>query len=183
MEDRTKPLKIVIVGPESTGKTWLCEQLALHYKVPWIPEYARTYLEQNPGEYTLKDLILISRGQLEEEYKATQKSNHLLIVDTNMLVMKVWMEHAFQHSHSIIEESLLNYEYDLTLLTNIDVPWIPDPLREHPHLREYFMKVYRDLLISYKIEYMEITNASFEDRLKQAISAIDELILKNQHKG
>ncbi len=65
MEQEIK--KIVIIGPESTGKSTLCEQLAMHYQTSWVREYAREYLEKNGADYKFEDLYEISLGQLAGE--------------------------------------------------------------------------------------------------------------------
>src|ERR1043165_4391321 len=94
----TNMKKIVIIGPESTGKSTLCEQLALHYDTVWCPEYARYYLEESGMDYTYEDLNKIAQGQLAlEESMEEDVSNDLYFVDTDMYVMKVWFEVAFQH--------------------------------------------------------------------------------------
>jgi len=66
------PRKIVIIGPESTGKSSLCEQLAQHYDSLWCPEFAREYLLTNGASYSYDDLLAIAKGQLalEDEYAA-----------------------------------------------------------------------------------------------------------------
>ena len=89
--------KIVIIGPESTGKSTLCEQLANHYNAAWCPEYAREYLMEHGTSYTYDDLLSIAKGQveLEDEYiegilKMKGNAAARLFIDTNMYVMKVW---------------------------------------------------------------------------------------------
>src|SRR5688572_8369413 len=98
------PKKIVIIGPESTGKSTLCKQLADYYKTLWVPEFARGYLEKRGMDYTYEDLLIIAKGQIALEEKYTSKignwkleiGNHrLLFIDTDMYVMKVWCEFAF----------------------------------------------------------------------------------------
>jgi len=59
--------KIVIIGPESTGKSTLCEQLAQHFRTIWCPEYAREYLSRNGVKYGYNDLMKITQGQLAAE--------------------------------------------------------------------------------------------------------------------
>src|SRR5215467_10584886 len=68
--------KIVAIGPESTGKSTLCEQLAKHYNTLWCPEYAREYLTIHGMNYTYDDLLTIAKGQieLEEEYDSRVRS-------------------------------------------------------------------------------------------------------------
>ena len=85
MEKEVK--KIVIIGPESTGKSMLCEKLASHFNTLWVPEYAREYLIDNGNNYTIEDLQKIAKGQIENEEKKleqlinTKQESNLLFVD------------------------------------------------------------------------------------------------------
>ena len=99
--------KIVVIGPESTGKSTLCEKLAAHYNTLWVPEYAREYLEKHGTDYTYEDLLPIAKGQIELEEEITnQQAVHSpltthhspLFIDTDMYVMKVWAEYVFNNS-------------------------------------------------------------------------------------
>ncbi|HXH19021.1 MAG TPA: ATP-binding protein, partial [Chitinophagales bacterium] len=87
--------KIVIVGPESSGKTFLAEKLAAHFQCLWVPEYAREYLEKLNKPYTKEDVEKIAEGQLRLEDETAAKSKSLLICDTNLLVIKIWMDHKY----------------------------------------------------------------------------------------
>ena len=68
--------KVAIIGPESTGKSTLCTQLAAHYQTLWVPEYAREYLETKGTSYTYDTLLEIAKGQVssEERYLEQIKS-------------------------------------------------------------------------------------------------------------
>ncbi|MEO7530941.1 MAG: ATP-binding protein, partial [Sediminibacterium sp.] len=139
--------KIVIIGPESTGKSTLCELLAQHYGMQWCPEFAREYLLTNGKEYDFDDLLTIAKGQLamEDEYTSLVKSqwslgndrtwvnphsllttstSPLLFIDTDMYVMKVWCEYVFEKCHQFILDQIVSREYDLYLLCNTDLPWV-----------------------------------------------------------
>ena len=70
--------KIVIIGPESAGKSTLCEELAAHYKTNWVPEYARQYLEKNGMDYNFEDLFEIAKGQVEGEESAVDNCESLV---------------------------------------------------------------------------------------------------------
>ena len=167
--------KIVIIGPESTGKSTLCEQLAAHYKTIWCPEFAREYLLQNGMDYTYDDLLKIAMGQLElEDALLSEAKNDLYFIDTNMYVMKVWCEVAFEACHTWILKQIAERQYDLYFLCNIDLPWVPDELREYPDLvfRKKLYKMYKDLLVNSGSEWVEISG-SHTERLEAAISAID----------
>ena len=143
--------KIVVTGPESTGKSTLCEQLATYFKTKWVPEYAREYLIKLKRPYTYDDLLVIAKGQLEQEDRITASSEApLLFIDTDMYVMKVWCEYVFGKCHSFILDEIAKRNYDVYLLCNTDLPWVADELREYPDLesREFLYHMYKDLMIN-----------------------------------
>ena len=182
--------KIVIIGPESTGKSTLCEQLAQHYETRWCPEYARAWLLQNGTNYTFEDLLTIANGQLslEDEYteKLENESEPLLesggqiplFIDTDMYVMKVWCEFVFGKCHRFILENILKRKYALYLLCNVDLPWTKDELREYPDLdtRKILFRMYKDLLVNQSTPWALVSGTG-EARLQSAIQAIDKILL------
>jgi len=180
--------KVVIIGPESTGKSTLCKQLAAHFNTIWIEEYAREYLLQNGTSYTFENLLEIAKGQVNSEQFAVDSwqyakkgideqrstNNDLpVFIDTNMYVMKVWCEFVFDKCHHWILNRIAEREYDLYLLCNIDLPWIKDELREYPDLlsRQKLYRHYKDILINQDVPWVEISG-SYEERLEKAIAAI-----------
>ena len=178
--------KIVIIGPESTGKSTLSQQLAAHYNALWCPEYAREYLLKNGMNYTYDDLLTIAKGQiiLEEKYmhmtgQQSTANGQLLFIDTNMYVMKVWCEFVFGKCHQFILDQIVERKYDLYLLCNIDLPWIKDELREYPELepRQRLYKIYKDIMVNQSVPWVEI-NGNYEERLRKAIIAVDTLLKK-----
>lgn len=176
MESNGSPIKkILVTGPESTGKSTLSALLAAHYDTVWVPEYARAYLETLTRPYQEDDLLQIAQGQMALENKMQQKTNKILICDTGLEVVKVWAEYKYQRCHSWILEEMKKHEYDLYLLTNIDLPWTPDPLREHPHLRQHFFNVYKRQLEDKGVPFI-IIQGNYGQRLEKAIKAIDHLL-------
>lgn len=171
--------RINITGPESTGKSTLTAQLAAHFGAEFVPEYARAYLAEHGAAYSLPDLEAIARGQLRQEEEAAGQAavrgSRLLFCDTDLLVMKVWAEHAFSVCPLWILEELRRPRYTLTLLLNVDLPWQPDPLREHPHLRQHFMDVYRREVRALGWPVAEISGSG-EQRLAQAVAAVGQLL-------
>jgi NadR type nicotinamide-nucleotide adenylyltransferase len=173
--------KIVIIGPESTGKSTLCEQLARHFNTQWVPEYAREYLQHHGMNYTFDDLLTIAKGQLTLEEKITadpQFSNaSFLFIDTDMYVMKVWCEFVFDQCHTWILDQIAQRKYDLYLLCNIDLPWANDPLREYPDLdpRQKLYHIYKDLMINQEVPWVDISG-DFEQRLQTAMDAVNKLV-------
>jgi len=174
--------KIVIIGPESTGKSTLCEQLAQHYDTSWCPEFAREYLLTNGRSYSYDDLLTIAKGQLamEDEYaRMISSSLSPLFIDTDMYVMKVWCEFVFEKCHRFILDQIVERKYDLYLLCSTDLPWVKDELREYPDLkiRDRLYHIYKDIMINQAVPWMEISG-SYEERLLTAIAAIDTLLKK-----
>lgn len=171
-------LKIAVTGSESTGKSALCEALAAHYKTNWVPEFARTYLNGKQPPYSENDLNAIADGQILHENKIAEITEEILFCDTEMTVMKIWSEHAFGHCTSHILNLYNTQFYDLYLLTDIDLHWEPDPLREHPHLREYFFDQYQKALTKANCPFKIISGIG-NLRLEQAIKTVDDF-LKSQ---
>jgi NadR type nicotinamide-nucleotide adenylyltransferase len=186
--------KIAIIGPESTGKSTLCTQLAAHYHTEWCPEFAREYLLKNGMHYSFADLEIIAKGQLALEDAAVEKvtsnwalhqdqrdDNHhspLLFLDTDMYVMKVWCEYVFGKCHQYILDEIVSRQYDLYLLCNIDLPWVKDELREYPdeQPRQELYRMYQDILINQQVPWVAISG-SYEERLASGVKAVDRLLL------
>ena len=166
--------KIVIIGPESTGKSTLSTQLAAHYHTVWCPEYARDYLLKHGKEYTYDDLLTIAKGQLSLEEELSKKANQYYFIDTNMYVMKVWCEVVYNNCHRWILNQIATRQYDLYLLCDVDLPWVQDELREYPdlHRRRQLFKMYKDLLIHDGTPWITISGSEGQ-RLQIAIQQID----------
>jgi NadR type nicotinamide-nucleotide adenylyltransferase len=169
--------RIVVIGPESTGKSTLSEQLAEHYNTLWVPEYARQYIEALSRPYEEQDLLTIAEGQLSLEDERAALANKLLVCDTDLHVIKVWSEHRFRSCDPLILAYIAARKYDLYLLTYIDIPWEEDPQREHPEpqMREYFYNLYRELVINTGVPWVEIRGTQ-EERLQTAVQAIDSVL-------
>ncbi|HMO39445.1 MAG TPA: ATP-binding protein [Saprospiraceae bacterium] len=169
-------LKIAITGPESTGKTTLTRQLAAHYRTLWVPEYARFYLMQLDRPYTHQDVITIAKGQAQWEDELRPLSNHLLFCDTDLIVAKIWLQFKYNLVNEWIETQVRSRHYDLHLLCDIDLPWSPDPLREHPELRDRqeLLQLYKTTLTSLGANFVLI-NGNEQERLTQAILLVEHL--------
>ncbi len=167
--------KIAIVGPESTGKSTITQQLARHYNTLWVPEYARYYCAALTEPCDLQDEINMFHGQvaLEESILAVAQKD-LIFCDTTFLTVKIWSDEVFGETPEIVLKALPEYHYDLYLLMDIDLPWQEDPLRDFPHKREHFMEVWKQELKALNANYKII--GGLESRLDNAITAVDQFI-------
>jgi len=164
--------RVAITGPESTGKSELAESLAKHFHTYWVPEVARDFLDNLDREYTYDDILQIAKNQIEEENRLAEEANGLLFCDTDLFVTKIWCEFKYGQCHPWILEQIEKLKYDLYLLTNIDLPWQPDPLREHPDNRKQLFDLYLKELKQRKLPF-GIVNGIGSDRLINAIQMVN----------
>ena len=168
--------KVVVIGPESTGKSTLSKALAAAIDTLWVPEYARAYLEQLNRPYTEEDLVTIAKGQVASEDDLYSKANKLLICDTDLNVVKVWSEHKYGRCNSYVKEQIATRKYDLYLLTSIDTAWEYDPLREHPDeaMRRHFYNIYQNIVANSGVPWASI-EGNEQQRLERALKAIKDM--------
>jgi len=169
-------IKIVILGPESTGKSILSKKLAEHYQTSFVPEFARKYINEIDRTYDESDLLKIAKGQIQLEEEGISKSNQYLFYDTNLITIKIWGEVKYGRVDLWILESLKTRRYDFYLLMDIDLPWEPDPQREHPAQRQELYDLYKKHLNSNRLSYTVVTGKE-ERRLQSAIEAIESFTL------
>ncbi len=165
--------RIAVIGPESSGKSELCSNLANHYKTKWVPEFARIYLKELEQPYTIDDIQHIYKIQFEQEKQLSATANKFIFTDTEFLIAKVWCEHAFANCPAYVNEMIVKHPYDLYLLTAPDLPWEYDPLRENPGKGDFFFDWYKRLLEEYNFKYAVVSGQG-ENRLSCAVQIIDE---------
>ena len=165
--------RIALIGPESTGKSWLCEKLAEHYKTVWVPEYARTFMENLSRAYTYDDVVHCAEEQIRLEDAALKTAKHFLFCDTELINFKIWFEDKFKKVPGWLEEEITKRKYDLYLLTAPDLPWIAERVRENPERRKYFFDLYLQELEKRNFAFKIITGEGVA-RLALAESVIDK---------
>lgn len=190
--------KIVVIGPESTGKSTLCAQLAKHYNTIWVKEYARDFLNIHE-KYTYDDLLFIAKEQVEKEDEATKvllntsevahfakflqdeakgfiSGDRFLFIDTDLYVMQVWCEFVYNRCHNWILSQIATRKYDGYLLCNVDLPWEQDGMREYPdkETREKLYRYYEELMINQSTPWTKI-EGNYQERMKMALGFVEEL--------
>lgn len=171
-----KPNRILILGPESTGKSTLAAALAAYFQEPWVPEVAREYLEKLDRPYAYEDLLQIGRQQMQLEDELAGRAKNYLFCDTDLRVIQVWSQHRYGKVDPWVLEELARRTYDLILLCATDLPWQADPLREHPDLeiREHLFGQYLEITRQSGFPF-RIISGDASARLMTSVEAIGVL--------
>ena len=173
--------RIVICGPESTGKSTMTENLSVHFNTNFVDEFAREFLQKKwdivNEVCTKEDLIKIARGQIELENTKIKSANKLIFCDTNISTTIAWSKTHFDgfcDPWLMSQSKLLKYDY--YLLLNTDVAWIKDDLRDSPNDREKMFLAHKFELDILNVNYDIIEGSNFDKRLKQAVDYIKKSI-------
>ncbi|MEZ4858478.1 MAG: ATP-binding protein [Flavobacteriaceae bacterium] len=172
-------LKIVLFGPESTGKTTLAKQLARYYNTSWVPEYMREYLQKkwdiSKETISKEDILPIAKGQIDSENKQSKKAKNFLFCDTNLLELKVYCNYYYENFYpKELIEATQQHSYHHYFLTAIDVPWEPDILRDRPYDRSTLFCMFEEELKNNHLPYT-ILSGNKEQRFKTAKKILDNL--------
>lgn len=177
-------IRVVLYGPESTGKTTLARELAAHFNTEWVPEFSRDYLQEKWNQEKklceLEDILPIAAGQIQMENKLAKKANKVLFCDTNLLETMVYSQAYFDgYCHPPLLKHALKAHYDLYFLTYIDMPWVEDDLRDRPHQRDLMFAKFKEPLDAYKKPYI-ILKGGFQERFETARRTIVEFLKRNE---
>ncbi len=170
--------KIALFGPESTGKTTLAMQLAEHFETVYVPEFARDYLQEKWDKTAqvcdVNDMLPIAFGQTHLENELVPKASKFLFCDTNLMVTKVFSELYYNYCDPLLDKAAKKHEYDLFFLTDIDVPWEKDDLRDQSEGREAVFAAFKQSLIDNNKPFI-ILSGTKEFRLKKAVQLVTDL--------
>ena len=156
--------KMTILGAESTGKTTLCRDLAAHFACPWVPEYMRIYLQDKwdntQQTCTWEDLLPIAQGQIALENKLAQQAGlnnvKYLFCDTSLFELMAYAHWYYGDCPEALTKAALDHHYDLIMLTEVDIPWVADDLRDSPHEREAISAFFETMLNRYQIPFKKV---------------------------
>ena len=173
-------IKVVLFGPESSGKTTLSRELSKYYNTLWVEEFARKYLQEKWDNEKkiceLSDIIPIAEGQIKLENEFSIKSSNLLFCDTDILETKIYSETYFNgFCDPVLEKYAIENKYNLYILTDIDTPWIKDDLRDRPNNRKEMFLAFKESLIKYNRPFIQVSG-DLKTRMKIAITEIDKLL-------
>jgi NadR type nicotinamide-nucleotide adenylyltransferase len=169
---KTVVRKIGVLGAESTGKTWLCETLAAYFKTSWVPEYAREYFNDSDiYNYTLNDLVKIAVRQLAMEEKSLTNAHQFLFCDTTLITLKIWAELEFDTVPAFITDNLYNSKYDHFLITNNELDWEEDNLRQNKFSRDLILEMNINEVKKTGIPFSIITGSK-KERLTNAVNIL-----------
>jgi len=170
---------VCIYGPESTGKTTLCEQLARHFGTIWQPEWARDYLGERHCEYP--DMEIIARGHFADHDRFRRQAHRILFMDTEAITTLIYSQQYYGRSPAYVTEMAdrMHQFVHLYLFTDIDVPWIPDTSRDlgAPAQRALMRQRMLDQLDQRGLPYVMISG-DWETRFASAIRAVEMHVLK-----
>ncbi len=166
--------RVLVYGPESTGKTTLCRQLAQQFQTVWVPEFARGFYDlKGIKNACYEDVERIAFGQQESEERLARDANRLLFCDTDAITTTIYSRHYYGKTPLLLSRLANQRRYDLVLFTDIDLRWESDPQRDLGHRREEYREIFAQELGSRRIPFVTIRGTG-SARLQAAIDAVIE---------
>ncbi|MEO7175972.1 MAG: ATP-binding protein [Saprospiraceae bacterium] len=163
--------KIVLTGPESSGKTTLAEALSVRVRVDFVPEFARAYLSNLARNYQSEDLLTIASGQMLWILQAANNCPSLLIVDTDIQNIDLWQEIKYGAKSAQIDQFYSLWRPDLYVLCQPDMAWQPDSLREAPDTRDAIFDIYQRDMSDKNLRHI-IVGGTIANRVEQVLTAL-----------
>ena len=167
--------KIIVTGPESSGKTTLFKQITSFYKIRGVNEYAREYIGNLNREYNYLDILQIAKKQFENEQILSSNNPQFLIADTDLLTLEIWCEFKYKKCHSFILDTLRNHLPNFYILCYPDIPWEFDPQRENPKDRIDLFNIYESKIKALGVDY-HIVKGDEQTRFEFSKTIINNII-------
>jgi NadR type nicotinamide-nucleotide adenylyltransferase len=172
--------RVCIIGSESTGKTTLCEKLAARFDAPFVGEYGRDYTlaklkTSTPNDWRPDEFTHIAREQQRRENEAARTSRGLVVCDTDAFATEIWLERYLGSGHDMRGWPTRDRPIDRYLLTDPNVSFVPDAIRDGEHLRAWMFDRFREALDERGFAY-EILSGTYEERETQAANVIAHVI-------
>ena len=121
---------VCLHGPESTGKTTLARELAVHFGSVVVPEFGRLYCEIFGNACDIEDLRAIRRGHDLLAAAGRRKARGILILDTDAIMTAIWADILTGRRPADLDR--IDDPAELYLLCDIDVPFARDSIRYFP---------------------------------------------------
>ena len=162
-----EPFRVAIVGSPASGKTTLAQALSAEYGTPWVPEYLREFVDLQQRVPVEDDQIHIATTQAAREDAAAARGGRFLFCDTTPLMTAVYSRHYFGGLREDLADLVASRQYDITLVCDHEIPWIPDGLhREEQDVSGMIHAILHEELAARAIPYAHI-HGSLEERIKQ----------------
>jgi NadR type nicotinamide-nucleotide adenylyltransferase len=176
--------RVSVVGAESTGTTTLARDLAEHYRTVWVPEYGREYCEnmQAAGldlwtyQWRTEEFTEIALKQQEMEDALAREANRILICDTDVLATGIWHERYIKTPSFAVDAIAAAHRHDLYLLTDCDLTFVQDGLRDGETIRQWMTRRFEEVLNERGLPWVKISGQG-NQRLAAAIREVDKLLV------
>ena len=170
-------IKIIITGPESTGKSTLTKSLSNYLKEPFVPEFARYFIPTLKKSYTASHLVDMARGQLFWHQLYSSNANKVLLCDTGVEAIDIWFQYRFGSIDPQIRALFIADEECVYLVCKPDIPWEADPLRETPHQRPQIFDSFISLLNQFGKKYYVVEGQHEEDRWRCTLNHLNKILI------
>ncbi|HSS98084.1 MAG TPA: AAA family ATPase [Terriglobales bacterium] len=178
--------RVCVVGAESTGTTTLVQDLAAHYQTVWVPEYGREYCEKMQAagvdiwnyQWRSEEFVEIAVAQQKQEDHLAREANRVLFCDTDALATSIWHERYLGSKSTQVERIASARHYDFYFLTDCDIPFVQDGLREGENIRRWMTDRFVEKLNFIDVAWQKLSG-SRERRLESAVQIVDALVSKS----
>jgi nicotinamide riboside kinase len=139
-----------------------------------VPEGSRVYAERIGRPLAAADVGPIAREHLllaaAAEELARRAGASLLVLDTDLLSTVVYARHYYGRAPRWVERAERAHRAALYLLCDVDVPWVPDGIRDRPTGRDAMLALFRDALERRRARYV-VVRGGWEERWRIAVGA------------